>query len=157
MVDLPTLCSRLYTRLKATDPAHRYVFTTTQGEARVMGDAERLEQMVSNLLDNAAQNTPAQGEIGLAVERDNGTVRIRVTDTGVGIPEEEQPHVWERFFRGSTAQAARGDGYGLGLVIVKHVAESHGARRAFTRGSGLGSSFVVELPAMEKTETEVSV
>ena len=94
VVDLPTLCSRLYTRLKATDPAHRYVFTTTQGEARVLGDAERLEQMVSNLLDNAAQNTPPQGEIGLVVERDNGTVRIRVTDTGVGIPEEEQPHVW---------------------------------------------------------------
>jgi signal transduction histidine kinase len=153
VVDLPALCSRLYTRLKATDSAHRYVFTATRGEARVLGDAERLEQMVSNLLDNAAQNTPAQGEIGLTVERDNGTVRIRVTDTGAGIPDEEQPHIWERFFRGTNAQATRGDGYGLGLVIVKHVAESHGGQAGFHSRVGAGSSFVVELPAMEHDAT----
>jgi signal transduction histidine kinase len=151
IVDLPTLCSRLYTRLRSQDPAHRYSFST-QGEARVVGDAERLEQMVSNLLENAAQNTPAQGAIGLAVERENGTVRIRVTDTGVGIPEDEQPRVFDRFFRGSNALATRSDGYGLGLVIVKHVAESHGGQAGFHSRVGSGSSFVVELPAIADSE-----
>jgi signal transduction histidine kinase len=154
IVDLPTLCSRLYTRLRSQDPAHRYSFST-QGEARVVGDAERLEQMVSNLLENAAQNTPAQGAIGLAVERENGTVRIRVTDTGVGIPEDEQPRVFDRFFRGSNALATRSDGYGLGLVIVKHVAESHGGQAGFHSRVGSGSSFVVELPAIADGERAV--
>jgi signal transduction histidine kinase len=146
-VDLPTLCSRLYSRLRAQDPAHRYTFST-RGEARVMGDAERLEQLVSNLLENAAQNTPALGEIDLAVERENGTVRIRVSDTGIGIPEAEQAHVFERFFRGTAAQSNRNDGFGLGLVIVKHVAESHDGSVDFHSRSGSGSSFVVELPAL---------
>jgi two-component system sensor histidine kinase MprB len=151
IVDLPMLCSRLYARLCAQDTAHRYSFST-QGEGRVVGDAERLEQMVSNLLENAAQNTPERGDIGLAVERENGTVRIRVTDNGAGIPEDEQPRVFERFFRGSNAQATRSDGYGLGLVIVKHVAESHGGHAGFHSRPGAGSSFVVELPALEDGE-----
>jgi len=146
-VDLPTLCARLYNRVRFQDTAHKYAFST-QGEARVLGDAERLEQMVSNLLENAAQNTPSQGEIDLAVERENGTVRIRVTDTGIGIPESEQPHVFERFFRGSHAQTNRGDGFGLGLVIVKHVAESHAGSVDFSSRPGSGSSFIVELPAL---------
>ena len=104
----------------------------------VVGDAEALYRAVANLLDNAVAWTPAEGDIAVTL-RDG---RVRVSDTGPGIPPEDLPHVFERFYRSSTARSRPGSG--LGLAIVKQVADLHGA--AVTVESGpAGTSFTVAL------------
>jgi signal transduction histidine kinase len=105
--------------------------------------------MVANLLDNAIQYTPERGSIDLTVARQNGSIRVAVTDSGIGIPQAEQAQVFERFFRGREALETHREGSGLGLVIVKHVAESHGGHVSFESQAGAGSTFVVELPALK--------
>jgi signal transduction histidine kinase len=147
-VDLSALCQRLLARIREQDGRHRFV-GDTQPNVRVQGDAERIEQMVRNLLENAAQNTPADGEIALSLSNGAGTATIEVSDSGRGIPLDEQAHIFERFFRGRDARASRSDGVGLGLAIVKHVAESHGGAVTFASTPGAGSRFKVTLPAWE--------
>ncbi len=144
-VDVNAICERLMSRLKEQDGNHRYSYVA-DGDGKVLGDSERIEQMVSNLLDNAAQHTPENGSINLDLAAQNGSVVISVSDTGNGIPADEQPHIFERFFRGAEARTAKLDGYGLGLVIVKHVAEMHGGQVSFISRSGQGSTFTIELP-----------
>ena len=150
-VDLADLCSRLCSRLRERDNSRRVSFHK-EGSTLVMGDPDRLEQMVANLLDNAMRYTPAEGSIDLGVLRYNGSVHVRVDDSGPGIPEEEQTHIFERFFRGRKARESYVEGTGLGLVIVKHVAETHGGSVSFHSQPGRGSSFVVELPALPQAE-----
>ena len=87
----------------------------------VVGDEEALYRAVVNLLDNAVAWTPAEGDIAVTL-RDG---RLCVSDTGPGIPAEDLPHVFERFYRSSTARSRPGSG--LGLAIVKQVANQHGA------------------------------
>jgi len=104
----------------------------------VVGDEEALYRAVVNLLDNAVAWTPAEGDIAVTL-RDG---RLWVSDTGPGIPAEDLPHVFERFYRSSTARSRPGSG--LGLAIVKQVANQHGA--ALTVRSGpTGTSFTLPL------------
>jgi two-component system, OmpR family, sensor histidine kinase MprB len=99
----------------------------------VVGDPERLARAVGNLLDNAAKYSPQGGTVEVSV--DDGEMAIR--DRGPGIPEEDRPHVFERFYRG--AQARGRPGSGLGLAIVKQVAESHGGRVSLEPAEGGGT------------------
>jgi signal transduction histidine kinase len=144
-VDLSGLCERLLARIREQDGRHRFV-SETEPDIRIQGDGERIEQMVRNLLENAAQNTPADGEIALSLCNDAGLAKIEVRDSGRGIPPDEQAHIFERFFRGRDARASRSDGVGLGLAIVKHVAESHGGTVTFASTPGVGSRFTITLP-----------
>jgi len=146
-LDFVTLCTSVYERYSRRDQAHIYGFAGG-GNVKVLGNPLRLEQMVLNLMENAAQNTPAGGLVLMNIETRNSIVRLSVTDTGAGIPEEEQPFVFERFFRGRHARHSRADGAGLGLFVVQSIAETHGGRVGFQSKVGKGSTFVIEIPAL---------
>ena len=113
------------------------------------GDAERLTQVLSNLLDNASKYTPACGKIELVVTRHADTVDIAVIDTGIGITPHALKHVFEPFVQESHAIGFNGDGLGIGLMLVRELIESHGGTVvASSDGTGRGSTFLVTLPTL---------
>lgn len=112
----------------------------------VEGDRARLKQVVVNLLDNAIKYTTGGGKILLSVARQNGHAILDVTDTGIGIPAESVPHVFERFFRVDKARSRNEGGAGLGLSIVKSICSAHSAEVQVESAVGRGSSFRVKLP-----------
>jgi signal transduction histidine kinase len=115
--------------------------------AVVLGDRERLQQVVWNLLSNAIKFTPEGGRVEVKVGRFGASAQITVSDTGRGIGAGLLPHVFERFHQGESAGDGRSWGLGLGLSIVRHIIEAHGGTvTAESPGEGLGSTFRVHLP-----------
>jgi signal transduction histidine kinase/ActR/RegA family two-component response regulator len=119
----------------------------------VLGDPERLQQVIWNLLSNAIKFTPKGGRVHLALERVNSHVEISVSDTGQGISREALPHVFERFWQAESGTERQHGGLGLGLAIVRHLVESHGGEVAVhSDGHGQGARFTVKLPLMVTTD-----
>jgi CheY-like chemotaxis protein/nitrogen-specific signal transduction histidine kinase len=116
----------------------------------VEGDPVRLSQIVLNLLNNAAKYTPEGGEIRLAMAKGDGRVIVRVTDTGLGIPAELLPRVFDLFTQGDRSLDRAEGGLGIGLALVRRLVEMHGgAVAAESEGAGRGSEFTVCLPLLE--------
>jgi signal transduction histidine kinase len=113
---------------------------------RIRHDPQRIGQVVANLVANAVKFTPRGGSVSVDVTPVQDGARIDVTDTGVGIDAGELPHIFERFFRGSRANEARGSGSGLGLAIVRSIVEMHGGTVGVQSRVGAGSRFTVMLP-----------
>ena len=111
-------------------------------EARIRGDATLVRRLLLILLDNAVKFTPAGGQVRLDVTLDGGEPTVVISDSGVGIPAEVLPHVFERFFRGETARR-EAEGAGLGLAIARWVADTHGARIDIRSTPGTGTRVVV--------------
>ena len=118
----------------------------TVDEAAVSADPVRIRQMVLNLLDNAIKYTPASGTVTLSMRRQAATVTIFVEDTGIGIPEEDQAKIFDRFYRVDKGRSREMGGTGLGLAIVKWIAETHGGSVKLDSEIGKGSVFSVILP-----------
>lgn len=110
------------------------------------GDEELLRRMTSNLLDNAIRYTPPGGRVMADLEALPDGVLLRISDTGIGIPADAAPHVFERFFRADKARAQEQGGFGLGLAIVKWIAEAHCGVVELASQPGVGSVFTVTLP-----------
>jgi two-component system, OmpR family, sensor histidine kinase SenX3 len=119
----------------------------------VRGSERDLSLLVRNLLDNAIRYTKADGTIIAAVTTDNGSVVLRVSDTGTGIPSKDLTRVFERFYRVDRARSRETGGTGLGLAIVRHVAENHGGTVTVTSELGRGSTFEVHLPGGTPDQT----
>jgi heavy metal sensor kinase len=115
------------------------------------GDDEMLKRMLLNLLDNAVKYTPAGGEITIALESQNGDALIIVRDTGIGIPAEDQPRIFDRFYRVDKARSRALGGAGLGLSIARWIVEGHGGSLSVESAPGRGSIFTVELPLKAET------
>jgi signal transduction histidine kinase len=115
------------------------------GALSLRADRTRVLQALANLVDNAIKFTPRGGEVTLAARRDGEAVVVSVADTGIGIPAEDLPHVWERLFRGDRSRSERG--LGLGLSLVKAIALAHGGEVAVESTPGRGSRFTARLPA----------
>jgi PAS domain S-box-containing protein len=125
--------------------------------AIVIGDAARLQQIVWNLLWNAIKFTPAGGSVELRAERVGERIRIVVSDTGKGIQQEFLPHVFDRFRQVDSSGSQRSGGLGLGLALVKRLAELHGGKvEAASEGVGRGAAFTVTLPLAELSELRIS-
>jgi heavy metal sensor kinase len=110
------------------------------------GDEELLKRMILNLLDNAVKYTPEGGEISVALVQQNGNARIVVRDTGIGIPQADQLHVFDRFYRVEKARSRTHGGAGLGLSIVQWIVDAHEGKIELQSTPGKGSVFIVELP-----------
>ena len=122
--------------------------------ASVWADSGRLEQMLRNLLSNARRHTPAEGAITLRAERAGAFVRLSVTDTGCGIAPEHLPHVFDRFYRVDASRDRATGGAGLGLAIVRRLAQAQGgSASASSPGLGRGATFSVTLPAPPEGNT----
>ncbi len=112
----------------------------------VNGDETRLTSMFTNLVDNAVKYTPPGGRVKVTGGFEGSEIVIRVSDTGIGIPEGKLPRIFERFYHVDKARSKETGGTGLGLLIVKHVAENHGGRVEVESALGEGSTFTVYLP-----------
>ncbi len=113
----------------------------------VVGDANRLQQVVWNLLSNAVKFTPKGGKVDVQLQRIESCVEIKVSDTGTGIATEFLPHVFERFRQADSSSTRSHGGLGLGLAIVRHLVELHGGTvSAKSAGVGQGATFIVSLP-----------
>jgi len=111
------------------------------------GDGFLLEQMFINLIDNAAKYTPEDGTIGVGISKSDSQFIIEVSDTGIGIPKEHLPRIFERFYRVDRTRSRKIGGTGLGLSIVKHIVIMHGGRIEVQSEVGKGSRFIISLPA----------
>ncbi len=117
--------------------------------AAVNGDRAKLRALLLNLLDNAIRYSPDGGTVSLRLRRVGRVAVIDVADTGIGIPEEDIPHIFERFYRVDKARSRAEGGAGLGLAIARHIAEVHGGRIEVASQLGRGSTFSLWLPAID--------
>jgi two-component system phosphate regulon sensor histidine kinase PhoR len=113
---------------------------------QIHADRSRLSTALSNLINNAINYNKSGGQVRLSAEVQNGTMSIAVTDSGNGIPSEELPRIFERFYRVDKARARDSGGTGLGLSIVKHAIESQGGTISVSSKLGSGSTFTIRLP-----------
>jgi signal transduction histidine kinase len=113
---------------------------------RVEADAERVGQVLRNLVSNAITHTPPGGEITIRARAINGEVLVSVDDTGEGIDEQHLPYIFERFYRTDASRSRATGGTGLGPAIVKQVVEAHGGQVEAESAPGRGSSFTFSLP-----------
>ena len=116
------------------------------GGQQILGDPVRLAQACDNLLSNAIKFTPRGGSVAIIVAVTGASLEVTITDTGMGIPEDELDNLFARFFRASTATRAAVPGVGLGLTITKAIVVAHGGELDVTSMVGVGTSFVVRLP-----------
>lgn len=126
------------------------------GPVVVRGDPDRLKQVVLNLVDNALRYTPPEGRVRLSVSHDaaGGLARIEVEDTGQGIPAEDLPHIFDRFYRGDPSRARASGNTGLGLAIVRAIVQAHGGTIEVASTLGEGTRFRVALPADDLVNLE---
>jgi two-component system phosphate regulon sensor histidine kinase PhoR len=112
----------------------------------ILADRSRLSTALSNLIDNAIHYNKPAGEIRISADVQAGMLRLAVSDTGNGIPSEELPRIFERFYRVDKARSRESGGTGLGLSIVKHAIESQNGSISVTSRLGSGSTFTIHLP-----------
>ena len=113
---------------------------------RIKADEGRLTQAMLNLLDNAIKYTPEDGSVDIYAAKKDAYISIEVTDTGIGIPEQDQPRIFERFYRVDKARSRELGGTGLGLSIVKHIVQAHGGEVGVRSVLGRGSTFSLTIP-----------
>jgi two-component system, OmpR family, sensor kinase len=109
-------------------------------------DPDTVKQALFNLADNAAQHTPPGGKINLGWRENNGSVEVWVADDGEGIPPDDIPHIFEPFYRGDRSRSRRRGGTGLGLALVRNIAESHGGEVRVESEEGRGTRFILAVP-----------
>jgi signal transduction histidine kinase len=123
---------------------HTSMLVFEEGPLIVMGDRDRLAQVIGNLIGNAVKYSPQGGPVEIAAGRRGDVLRVEIVDHGLGIPLEDQPEVFTKFFRGDAA--ARGiPGTGLGLAVAREIVEAHGGTIGFESSPGAGSTFWIEL------------
>ncbi|MBN1139524.1 MAG: HAMP domain-containing protein [Anaerolineae bacterium] len=148
-VDVGTLVQTAAERVRGVAQEKGVGLTSRIGEGMppVAGDAQRLSQVLFNLVSNALRHTPAGGRIIVAAQQDeNNRVRVTVQDSGEGIAANELPHIFERFYRTDHARSRDTGGSGLGLAIARSLVEAHGGRIWVESVEGEGSTFAFELP-----------
>jgi signal transduction histidine kinase len=159
-VEMDTLLLDVYrqTRRMAQErrgPGALEIRLGSEDQALVIGDRERLRQILLNLTDNAIKYTPNGGIITLGLEKAEGWVKITVSDTGIGISAEDQAFVFDRFYRTDKARSRELGGSGLGLSIVQWLAYAHQGKVTVSSEAQKGSTFTLWLPTYEGSETPI--
>jgi two-component system OmpR family sensor kinase len=122
-------------------------------EAVVLGDRDRLRQIVDNLLANVRAHTPTGAPVRVTLRRAGPNAELEIADSGPGMDAEEAAHAFERFYRADPSRSRASGGAGLGLSIVAAVTEAHGGRASVSSVPGAGATFLVELPLATIEET----
>ncbi|MCI0586196.1 MAG: ATP-binding protein, partial [Planctomycetes bacterium] len=145
-VDLGTVVRESAELLRPSAEAARVELRCEAAPVRVGGDARLLADVVSNLVENGVRYNRPGGRVDASLVREDGEAVLRVSDTGIGIPPEAQPHVFERFYRVDPARSREHGGSGLGLSIVRWIVEAHGGSIGLESRQNVGSTFTVRLP-----------
>jgi two-component system OmpR family sensor kinase len=148
LVELDTLVLEVYNQARILSEDAVEVHLGQLDQARVMGDSDRLKQLLLNLVSNGLKYTPEGGSVTISLSRSDEWVRVDVADTGIGIPPEDLPHIFDRFYRVDKARSRAMGGTGLGLSIARWIAEAHGGQLSVVSEVGKGSTFTVTLPAV---------
>lgn len=148
-IDAAGLMRELHEEYEMIDADHEYVCPIPEDAAPlyVVGDVTMLKQALRVLLDNAGKYTPKKGTITLQVQRDGSEIRCSVADNGVGIPSDDLPRIFDRFFRGATARSGT-QGSGLGLSIAKWIVDTSGGRIDVVSAPELGTKMTIVLPEL---------
>lgn len=150
-VSLDTLLLEVYRQAEVLAGEDIDVVLEEIDQAMTLGDGDRLKQVLINLVSNAITYTPEGGEVRLGLRKENGRAALSVADTGPGIPKEEIPHIFKRFYRTEKARTRSEDsGVGLGLSIVYWIVQNHEGEIEVNSERGEGTTFTVYLPLMEE-------
>lgn len=150
-VDLTLLLKEVFDEFvtQAQAKQHEMTINLPESPLMVMGDRMRLQQVARNLLGNAIKYTPSGGKVFLTGQKVNGNVKVGFRDTGIGIPEESLPHIFEKFYRVHSESTQDIEGNGLGLAIVKSIIEQHGGEITVESVLGKGTTFSYQLQSID--------
>jgi heavy metal sensor kinase len=148
-VDLQALVEESVALFEPLADINQIHFQCDLQPAEVTGDATRLGQVITNLLSNAIKYNRPGGSVTVTLTRDPQHVVLTVADTGIGIPEEDVPHIFERFYRVDKARSRTSGGNGLGLAICRSIIEAHGGTIRLTTQLNKGSTFWVHLSVQD--------
>uniref|UniRef100_A0A7C3KDA8 Response regulator n=1 Tax=Oscillatoriales cyanobacterium SpSt-418 TaxID=2282169 RepID=A0A7C3KDA8_9CYAN len=155
LLDLSSIVSLAIESVQPTAEAKTIQIVAQLENITVLGDSDRLQQVLWNLLTNAIKFTPTGGRIEITVASVQDYAEIRVSDTGQGIPADLLPYIFDRFWQGDSSTTKRKHGLGLGLSIVRHIIELHGGTvQAESLGEGQGTTILVRLPLQPSTSPE---
>jgi signal transduction histidine kinase len=146
-IDLRPLLDDALSRFRIMSPTHTFRLELDQGPFEGNWDRDRLEQVLNNLIGNAIKYSPAGGTVTLVTRHEDGMLLVGVRDEGVGISEEDQKHLFERFFRGD-AEGGNVKGLGLGLYVTHRIVDAHGGEVHVRSKPGEGSEFYFSLPLL---------
>jgi len=144
-VELDTLMLEVYRQMRPMAEGIE-LSISEEDQAVVMGDTDRLKQLLLNLVDNARKYTPKGGKVTLGLRREAGWAVLTVADTGMGIPTQDLPHIFERFYRVDKARSRAAGGAGLGLSIVQWIVQAHSGKIDVQSKPNQGTTFIVRLP-----------
>jgi heavy metal sensor kinase len=150
LVELDNILFDVYRQVRMLEPP-AVIELEAVDQVTVLGDADRLKQLLLNLVENAVKYTPPGGTVRLSLSKKADWAFFEVSDTGVGIPPENLPHIFDRFYRVDKSRARAQGGSGLGLSIAKWIAEAHGGAIRATSQVGEGTTFRVTLPLYSQT------
>jgi two-component system, OmpR family, sensor kinase len=152
-VELDSLLVEVYQEMRILAGTKVRVYLNEIDQLQVTGDRDRLKQVLLNLSANAIQYTPQDGSVFISLAKVGDQGRIIVRDTGPGIPSEDLPHIFERFYRAEKSRTrSLASGFGLGLSIAKWIVEHHNGRIEVESKEGKGTTFVIWLPLTKETE-----
>ncbi|HEX5838107.1 MAG TPA: ATP-binding protein [Anaerolineales bacterium] len=146
-IELDLLLTEVFQEMSILAGGKVHVHLNEIDQVYVNGDRDRLKQVFINLVANAIQYTPQGGDVYLSLEKTKGQARVIVRDTGPGIPAEDLPHIFERFYRAEKSRTrGKTTGFGLGLSIANWIVERHGGRIEVVSQEGKGTTFAIWLP-----------
>lgn len=146
-VDLPELTEKVVSAQKSYTSKHQFVTDFPDNFPTIVADKDKMDQILTNLISNSVKYSPEGGDITVKAEQvSEDTIRVSVTDQGLGIPKEHQAKVFDRFHRVDNRDTRKVGGTGIGLYLVKHLVEAHGGKIWVESEPGVGSSFIFEQP-----------
>lgn len=152
--DIHALANKVYKKFQglAKEAEVELSITTTGTEPIQFLDPDRIEQVMTNLIHNAIRHTDKDGTVRITVEAKKEGTKVSVKDDGTGIPEEDLPYVFERFYKADKARTRSNGGTGLGLAIAKNIVEAHGGEISVHSKLGEGALFRFFLPATKEEQ-----
>jgi signal transduction histidine kinase len=145
-LDVGALARQVVDEVLPSATTHTVTYSGPDTPLLVEGDALRLIQVLQNLVQNAIKYSPAGGAVRVQAERRDTTARVAVSDEGIGIPQSELPHLFQRFYRASNVDERLISGLGVGLYVVKELVTLHGGTVEVVSTEGQGSTFIITLP-----------
>jgi len=160
MFDTISAIERVMQAQRSYTDRHELILTTNQSPITLLGDADKFDQIMTNLLSNSIKYSPNGGKVSVDVEADAKEIQIKITDEGIGIAAEKIDKVWQKFERVDNRDTRQAGGTGIGLYLVKHLVDRHEGTIELASQLGQGSTFTVRLPLRPKealAELEVGI